>query len=164
MVASTMTDERKNQQEEEEAVKITKLQDVTGEIDPVTWPSGTLFVQALASVDQQQQQQQQQQQHSQDPNYWQACVRWAMLTKFGYLNNDDDDMPTTRPDFIAYVSDTWLAAASQPIDESSSSSSDTNDLLDFFRHKGKSRNRSLKFHLMHCPPGCQVSEWVSECA
>lgn len=151
--------EHKNQEEteKEEAVKITKLQDVT-EFDPTTWPSGDLFVQALKTGLDPSQQLLHAQLH--DPNYWQACARWAMLTKFGYLddedtNNNNTDMPTARPDFIAYVSQAWLAAASQP--QSNHDEESSNDLHDFFRNKGKSRNRNLKFHLMQCPPGCQVS-------
>lgn len=167
---------RRNDETTKEAVTITKLEDV-GKIDDLSaWPSGNLFVQALrqlaeectevTTTDSMSHNNTQFHHQQQDPDYWQACARWALLRKYGYLakydNDDFDDMETAlrRSDYYDTVTTGWrsvIVRASRQEQDSLSSCNEKNDLLDFFQQRGKSQNRSLKFHLMHCSPGCQVS-------
>jgi hypothetical protein len=141
---------------EVEAVQYTLLQEVE-EIQPEQWPPGGVYLDALARAgiarppppgD--------------DAAYWQACARWALLTKYGYLK-DHPNVRRSDVDFIQTMAAVWRAAAEPQKSPpnmaadgtTQASTTTTNDLVELLQG-ARSNNRKVRFALMLCQPGTQV--------
>ena len=94
----------------------------------------------------------------QDPKFWQASARRALLHKFGYLASDDTDSGkwTTRnvesTEEIESIQRIW----EQVVENVNNSTTTTDDLGDFVHNHCQSSNRrALQWSGMTCPPGSQ---------
>ena len=121
-----------------EAVKITTIETVE-HVQPSQWPPGTTFLKAFDGV-------------IRDPTYWQSCARWALLKKYGYLDNKNHVSPDDK-NFVEKVSRAWALAANQ-------ASKNSDDLAEFLR-SGTSNHRKLQFSILDCAPGCQVRKFMN---
>jgi hypothetical protein len=134
---------------EVEAVQYTLLQKVE-EIKPEQWPPGGVYLDALQRAGMALPPQQ-----GDDAAYWQACARWALLTKYGYFANTT--VRRSDVDFIQRIASVWRAAALPPSAPpgGTQASTTTNDLVELLQCS-RSNNRKVRFALMICQPGTQV--------
>lgn len=135
-------------------------------VDPLTWPSGELIKEMLEKEDVDLSKTQK------DPMYWCQCARWALLKKYGLLNNEDcnpskENRGSGKQDLIFTkeqmdtIQGLWKKAVSCSekgddgvIKDDGNSSSQAKDLLELFS-TGKSNQRQLKWSTMVCKAGCQ---------
>jgi hypothetical protein len=117
-----------------------------------------------------------------DPAYWQTCARWALLYKYGYLDNDsslnpsrvyranngeslcvpdgtssDESPPPQQKEIRLVLSRDQQALINQKWDDMTDNlASHDNDLAEFLRSpKLLSNHRKLKWAVMRCLPSTQ---------
>jgi hypothetical protein len=92
------------------------------------------------------------------PDYWQTCVRWALLQKFGSTSMADRMIGKAPPDFTLDDRATMQTFWDQLVhmQDDSAVAHGTSDLFDFIKH-GTSNNRQLQWSVMKCEPACQFN-------
>lgn len=131
-----------------EAVQVTHLEDVQ-EVQAEEWPAGSIFVRALelAKTDELDDDMS----TTNNPGFWQASARYALLKKYGYIESREDDDLSNSASFIETVTSRWMSVLQHP----ASDDKNDDDLVEFLR-TGESNGRKLQFNLMFCEPGCRV--------
>lgn len=130
-----------------EAVKVTTIEEIN-EFDPSAWPSGETFFKAFHMTNTPAPT------GPKDAHYWQSCARWALLQKYGYLKDIQTyNQPEDTKEFHQVVEEAWARAMlNQPANVTAH-----DDLADFLTSNGKSNHRPMRFSILDCAPGCQVS-------
>jgi len=104
--------------------------------------------------------------------FWQAAIRWALLKKYGYLKQDNNN--DTKSDRfqqqqhlfnldlnVEAIANLWnevcdlAAVASNNNNDENENENKDNDLLEFIRMGGLSNHRSMQWSVLDCGPACQ---------
>lgn len=131
----------------EMGVEVRQYGELT-EMEPASWPDGKflkdILVQEGVALSNEQQ----------DPLLWQVSARWALLNKYGYLQQMKpyeigNGVPQLKftPQEIETIQNLWNAVCS--------SEAGNTDLKDFLTARGKSNTRAMKWSTMDITPGLQ---------
>eukprot|EP00934_Nitzschia_sp_Nitz4_P004427 Nitzschia sp. Nitz4//scaffold135_size62275//6003//6848//NITZ4_006344-RA/size62275-processed-gene-0.17-mRNA-1//1//CDS//3329535545//4417//frame0 len=107
------------------------------------WPSGDFILESLSQyVDLL---------PNNNPSYWQAHARLALLRKYGLWNEENP----SASDVVEKVTELWNKLVESPTTSNGSSDAAQQDLEQLVQSGGKSNNRVLQWAVMDCAAGCQ---------
>ena len=108
-----------------------------------------------------------------DASFWQAAVRWALLKKYGCLEQQNSNLKDPfvvvpnenhkakvrtlhfSNDDLATITKLWNEQCDLATTESKINGNDKNDLHQFLRTGGLSNHRRMQWSFLDCGPACQ---------